>query len=173
MKPTYNNVGVVGVGAMGQGIAQMAAQAGAQVNLFDTQAPAVQKAIHAITQQWQKMLEKGRISSENCAAWTARLRASDRLTDLSACDLIVEAIVENLSVKKELFAQLEALVPSTTVLATNTSSLSVTAIAAQLSHPQRFAGYHFFNPVPLMKVVEVVAGLPTIEKNLLQFVSVD
>jgi 3-hydroxybutyryl-CoA dehydrogenase len=161
MKSTFNNVGVVGVGAMGQGIAQMAAQAGAQVFLFDMQAPAVEKAVQAIQLQWQKMLEKGRISSDTCAAYSARLQACVSLDQLSACNLVIEAIVENLAVKKELFAQLEGLVPSTTVLATNTSSLSVTAIAAQLKHPQRFAGYHFFNPVPLMKVVEVVSGLKT------------
>jgi 3-hydroxybutyryl-CoA dehydrogenase len=161
MTITFNNVGVVGVGAMGQGIAQMAAQAGAQVHLFDTQAPAVQKAIQAITQQWQKMLEKGRISSDTCATYSARLHACDSLSQLSACDLVIEAIVENLAVKKELFGQLEALVPASAVLATNTSSLSVTAIAAELKLPQRFAGFHFSNPVPLMKVVEVVAGLKT------------
>jgi len=161
MTISFNNVGVVGVGAMGQGIAQMAAQAGAQVHLFDTQAPAVEKAILAITQQWQKMLEKGRISSDTCATYTGRLHACDSLAQLSVCDLVIEAIVENLAVKKELFAQLETMVPVATVLATNTSSLSVTAIAAQLKHPERFAGYHFFNPVPLMKVVEVVAGLKT------------
>ena len=161
MTISFNTVGVVGVGAMGQGIAQMAAQAGAQVHLFDTQAPALEKAIRAITQQWQKMLEKGRISSDTCATYSGRLHACDSLAQLSACDLVIEAIVENLAVKKELFAQLEALVPAAAVLATNTSSLSVTAIAAQLQQPQRFAGYHFFNPVPLMKVVEVVSGLKT------------
>jgi len=161
MTISFNTVGVVGVGAMGQGIAQMAAQAGAQVHLFDTQAQALEKAIRAITQQWQKMLEKGRISSDTCATYTGRLHACDNLAQLSVCDLVVEAIVENLAVKKELFAQLEALVPASAVLATNTSSLSVTAIAAQLKHPERFAGYHFFNPVPLMKVVEVVSGLKT------------
>jgi len=161
MTISFNTVGVVGVGAMGQGIAQMAAQAGAQVHLFDTQAQALEKAIRAITQQWQKMLEKGRISSDTCATYTGRLHACDNLAQLSVCDLVVEAIVENLAVKKELFAELEALVPASAVLATNTSSLSVTAIAAQLKHPERFAGYHFFNPVPLMKVVEVVSGLKT------------
>ena len=161
MTISFNTVGVVGVGAMGQGIAQMAAQAGAQVHLFDTQAQALEKAIRAITQQWQKMLEKGRISSDTCATYTGRLHACDNLAQLSVCDLVVEAIVENLAVKKELFAKLEALVPASAVLATNTSSLSVTAIAAQLKHPERFAGYHFFNPVPLMKVVEVVSGLKT------------
>ena len=100
MKSTFNNVGVVGVGAMGQGIAQMAAQAGAQVHLCDTQAPAVAKAIHAITQQWQKMLGKGRISSDTFAAYTGRLHACDSLPQLSACELVIEAIVENLAVKK-------------------------------------------------------------------------
>ena len=122
MKPSFNNVGVVGVGAMGQGIAQMAAQAGAQVFLFDMQAPAVEKAIQAIQQQWQKMLEKGRISNETCSAYMVRLQACAAVGQLSVCDLVVEAIVENLAVKKELFAQLESVVPSTTVISTATLS---------------------------------------------------
>jgi len=125
MKSTFNNVGVVGVGAMGQGIAQMAAQAGAQVFLFDMQAPAVEKAVQAIQLQWQKMLEKGRISSDTCAAYSARLQACVSLDQLSACNLVIEAIVENLAVKKELFAQLETVVPSTTVLAAAVCGISL------------------------------------------------
>ncbi len=161
MNPTYNNVGVVGVGAMGQGIAQMAAQAGAQVHLHDTRPQAAEKAIQAIVQQWTKLHEKGRIDAGTLDTYQSRLHVCAELGHLSMCDLIVEAIVENLAVKKDLFARIEAVVPPTTVLVSNTSSLSVTAIAAGLQHPQRFAGYHFFNPVPLMKVVEVVAGLKT------------
>lgn len=159
--PRFTTVGIVGTGAMGRGIAQIAAQAGSTVLLFDTQADAVAKAQAALGTQWEKLVEKGRMTTDAAAAQKARLQPAATLANLAACDLIVEAIVERLDVKKSLFGELEGIVPADTVLATNTSSLSVTAIAACLKHPQRFAGYHFFNPVPLMKVVEVIAGLKT------------
>ena len=159
--PQFTTVGLVGTGAMGRGIAQIAAQAGAVVRLFDTQADAVAKAQAALGAQWDKLAEKGKLSADAVAACKARLKPAAQLADLADCDLVVEAIVERLDVKQKLFAELEAIVQPTAVLATNTSSLSVTAIAAGLKHPQRFAGYHFFNPVPLMKVVECIAGLKT------------
>lgn len=161
MKVNYENVGIVGTGAMGRGIAQIAAQAGSTVKLMDAQAGAAEKAREAICAQWDKLVEKGRIDTDVAAGHKERLRIAATLTDLASCDLVIEAIVERLEVKKTLFAELEALVPVHTVLASNTSSLSVTAIAAGLKHPERLAGYHFFNPVPLMKVVEVIAGLKT------------
>jgi 3-hydroxybutyryl-CoA dehydrogenase len=161
MKPLYPIVGLVGAGAMGRGIAQIAAQAGSTVLLFDVQAGAAAAAQQAIFSQWDKMLEKGRLNADQTAQCKARLACVDALTALSPCDLVVEAVVERLDVKARLFAELEALVRPQTVLASNTSSLSITAIAAQLQHPQRLAGYHFFNPVPVMKVVEVIAGLKT------------
>lgn len=157
----YPTVGIVGTGAMGRGIAQMAAQAGSTVKLMDAQAGAAQQAREVLFGQWDRMLEKGRIDAGTAGAHKARLQVADTLADLSGCDLVIEAIVERLDIKKALFAQLEGIVPAHTVLASNTSSLSVTAIAAGLKHPGRFAGYHFFNPVPLMKVVEVIAGLKT------------
>ena len=159
--PQFTTVGLVGTGAMGRGIAQIAAQAGAVVRLFDTQADAVAKAQAALGAQWDKLAEKGKLTADAVAACKARLKPAAQLADLADCDLVVEAIVERLDVKQKLFAELEAIVQPTAVLATNTSSLSVTAIAAGLKHPQRFAGYHFFNPVPLMKVVECIAGLKT------------
>ena len=146
---------------MGRGIAQIAAQAGSRVKLMDAQANAAEKAREAICAQWDKLVEKGRLEATVAADHKTRLLVANTLADLTDCDLIVEAIVERLEVKKTLFAELEALVPTQTVLASNTSSLSVTAIAAALKHPERLAGYHFFNPVPLMKVVEVIAGLKT------------
>jgi 3-hydroxybutyryl-CoA dehydrogenase len=146
---------------MGRGIAQMAAQAGSRVVLFDAQAGAARKALEALTSTWQKLLEKGKIDDVTLGALVERVSVADRLDDLSACDLVVEAIVERLDVKQQLFQQLESIVARDTVLATNTSSLSVTAIAAPLQHPSRLAGFHFFNPVPLMRVVEVIAGLKT------------
>jgi len=159
--PTFKTVGLVGTGAMGRGIAQIAAQAGATVLLFDTQPDAIGKAISAISQQWDKLVEKGRLTAEQAAAQKARLVAAQSQQGLADCDFIIEAIVERLDIKRSLFADLEKIVRADCVLATNTSSLSVTAIAAGMQHPERFAGYHFFNPVPLMKVVEVIAGLKT------------
>ena len=159
--PEFSTVGLVGTGAMGRGIAQIAAQAGATVRLFDTQPDAVAKAQAALGAQWDKLLEKSKLSADAVAACKARLKPAAQLADLADCDLVVEAIVERLDVKQKLFAELEAIVQPGAVLATNTSSLSVTAIAAGLKRPQQFAGYHFFNPVPLMKVVECIAGLKT------------
>ena len=159
--PTFPTVGIVGTGAMGRGIAQIAAQAGSTVILFDTQTAAIEKAREALGAQWNKLVEKGRLTVEQATAQKERLKAAATLADLAPCDLVVEAVVERLDVKKSLFGELEDIVAPTAVLATNTSSLSVTAIAAGLKRPQQFAGYHFFNPVPLMKVVEVIAGLKT------------
>ena len=146
---------------MGRGIAQIATQAGSNVVLYDTQLEATQAAQTALFSQWDKLLDKGRLDAGQVAAYKSRLRCAPALADLANCTLIVEAVVERLDVKTQLFAELEALTSPSTVLATNTSSLSVTAIAAKLKRPAQFAGFHFFNPVPLMKVVEVIAGLKT------------
>ncbi|MDP1739481.1 3-hydroxyacyl-CoA dehydrogenase [Polaromonas sp.] len=161
MNPIYRTVGLVGTGAMGRGIAQIAAQAGSIVKLYDAQPGAAAKAISALATQWDKLVEKGRLDEATAARHKAGLQPVAALEDLADCDLVVEAVVERLDVKKSLFLSLETVVSGQTVLATNTSSLSVTAIAAGMQHPGRFAGYHFFNPVPLMKVVEVIAGLKT------------
>ncbi|MBP6405723.1 MAG: 3-hydroxyacyl-CoA dehydrogenase [Proteobacteria bacterium] len=161
MNLIFSTVGIVGAGAMGRGIAQIAAQAGSTVLLFDTQPEAVARGREAVFLQWDKLQEKGRLDAAQVQAFKACLQPAALLADLSGCDLVVEAVVERLDVKKSLFAELENLVAPQAVLATNTSSLSVTSIAAGLKHPGRLAGYHFFNPVPLMKVVEVIAGLKT------------
>ena len=161
MSLTYNTVAIVGTGAMGRGIAQIAAQAGSTVKLFDLQPSASQLALADLTKQWDKLVAKGRLDPALAANHQARIRIALTLEELADADLVVEAVAERLDVKQALFAQLESIVSPSAVLATNTSSLSVTAIAAKLMSPQRFAGYHFFNPVPLMKVVEVIAGLKT------------
>ena len=161
MQTRYKTTGVAGAGAMGRGIAQIAAQAGSVVRLYDTQPEAVHRAIDELGKQWDRLLEKGRMDAAAVAAAKQRLRPATDLKDFADCELVVEAIVERLDVKRSLFGQLEGIVGPDAVLATNTSSLSVTAIAAGLQRPQRVAGYHFFNPVPLMKVVEVIAGLRT------------
>jgi 3-hydroxybutyryl-CoA dehydrogenase len=173
MNTNFHRVAVVGAGAMGQGIAQMCAQAGAQVLVHDVAPGAAQKACQAIVLQWEKLQDKGRLTAADTAQLQERLHPAASLNDLSACDLVIEAVVENLTVKTALFAELENLLTAQAVIATNTSSLSVTALAATLKHPHRFAGLHFFNPVPLMKVVEVIAGLGTDENvclRLSQFV---
>lgn len=161
MHSTFHTVGVVGTGAMGRGIAQMAAQAGSQVLLFDLQPGAADAARAALADTWGKLTAKGKLTTEQQNRYLDSVRIAPALADLASCDLVVEAIVEKLDVKQRLFADLEALVAADAVLATNTSSLSVTAIGAALKTPQRLAGYHFFNPVPLMRVVEVIAGLKT------------
>ena len=157
----YKMVGVVGAGAMGRGIAQIAAQAGSVVKLYDTQPQAIAKARDELFAQWGRLVEKGRMDAAAMQACKERLQIAGSVQELSDCNLVIEAVIERLDIKKSLFAELEAVVQPSAVLASNTSSLSVTAIAAGLKRPQQFAGYHFFNPVPLMKVVEVVAGLKT------------
>jgi 3-hydroxybutyryl-CoA dehydrogenase len=161
MKIQYPNIAVVGTGAMGRGIAQIAAQAGSQVSLLDTTAGAADAARSALLEQWSKLVAKGRIDAAQASAWGERLHPVQSVNDLADCDLVIEAIVERLDAKQSLFTQLESVVRRDTVLATNTSSLSVTAIGKALDNPGRLAGFHFFNPVPLMKVVEVIAGLKT------------
>ena len=161
MTVTFPKVAVVGAGAMGRGIAQVCAQAGSVVRLFDTQPQAVEKARAEVSSQWSRQQDKGRMDAAQVRACNERLQPASALAQLADCDLVIEAIVERLDVKQALFAQLEGIVRADCVLATNTSSLSVTAIAASVKQAQRVAGYHFFNPVPLMKVVEVVAGLKT------------
>ncbi|WP_377702069.1 3-hydroxyacyl-CoA dehydrogenase PaaH [Pseudoduganella sp. UC29_71] len=154
-------VAVIGSGAMGSGIAQVAAAAGHTVKLYDTRAEAVQKAIADIAKVYLKLVDKERMTAAEAQAATARLQAADGLAGVADAALVVEAIVENLDVKRALFADLEGVVGDGCILATNTSSISVTAIAAKLRRPQRLVGMHFFNPVPLMALVEVISGLAT------------
>jgi len=156
---TIDSLGIVGTGAMGRGIAQIAAQAGLAVNLFDTNPQAVAAARQYLQDTFAKLTEKGKLSAEEGAAALARVRPCTVLEDLAGCDMVVEAIVEKLEVKRELVAKLEAILRPDAIIASNTSSLSITAIAVGAKQPGRIAGYHFFNPVPLMKVVEVIDGL--------------
>ncbi|SFU89380.1 3-hydroxyacyl-CoA dehydrogenase PaaH [Pseudoduganella namucuonensis] len=154
-------VAIIGSGAMGAGIAQVAAASGHTVMLYDTRAEAVHKAIADIAKVYAKLAEKGRMTAADADAAIARLRAAPALGDVAGAALVVEAIIENLDVKRALFADLEGVVGDGCILATNTSSISVTAIAAKLRRPQRLVGMHFFNPVPLMALVEVISGLAT------------
>lgn len=152
---------VVGAGIMGAGIAQVAAQAGHNVRLFDSRDGAAAQAKDKLAQTLQGLAAKGKLSAEAVAQTLSRITPIAALEAAAGVGLVVEAIVEKLDAKRVLFQQLEAIVAADCVLATNTSSISVTAIANGLQQPQRLVGMHFFNPVPLMKLVEVVSGLQT------------
>ena len=159
--PPQAIVAVVGTGAMGAGIAQVAAAAGHTVRLFDARPDAAVRAVDGIRAQFSKMAEKGRLTAAEAAAASARLVPVAELAELAGCALVVEAIVEDLEAKRQLYAGLEAVVAPSCIFGTNTSSISVTAIGAALRHPERLAGLHFFNPAPLMALVEIVSGLAT------------
>lgn len=154
-------VGVIGAGTMGLGIAQVAAQAGHPVLLFDTRPEAVDKALTSLRTTMDKLVGKGKFTREAADALIGRTTPARAMDELASCGLIIEAIVEDLPVKRSVFAELDALVGPEAILATNTSSLSVTAIASACSRPGRVIGLHFFNPAPVMPLVEVVPGLAT------------
>lgn len=139
----------------------MAAQTGSTVLLFDLQPGAADAARRSLADTWQKLVDKNKLDAGQREGMLERLACVGTMPDLSPCDLVVEAIVERLDIKQKLFVELETLLSEHAVLATNTSSLSVTSIGAALKRPGRLAGFHFFNPVPLMRVVEVIAGLKT------------
>jgi 3-hydroxybutyryl-CoA dehydrogenase len=155
------NVLVVGAGIMGAGIAQTAAQAGHAVMLFDAREGAARDAKAKLAATFDGLVGKGKLTSEAAQTTLARIEPLNKIEGAANAGLVVEAIVENLDVKRALFKQLEGIVADDTILATNTSSISVTAIANGLQHPGRLVGMHFFNPAPLMKLVEVVSGLHT------------
>jgi len=150
--------GVAGSGTMGRGIVQVLAQCGARTLVFDAQPGAARKAKDSIELTLGRLAERGKLERGAVDATLGRIEVVERLEALAPCHLVVEAILEDLGAKRELFSKLEGIVGADTVLASNTSSLSVTAMAAACKRPQRVAGYHFFNPVPVMKIVEVVAG---------------
>ena len=154
-------IAVIGTGTMGRGIAQIAAAGGIRVMMFDAHKGAAEEARAFITRMIDRAAEKGSISRDDAAAANARLDIVETMAELAPARLVVEAIVEKLEVKRELFASLEKIVADDCILASNTSSLSVTEIAAACEIPGRVAGYHFFNPVPLLKLVEVVDGVLT------------
>jgi 3-hydroxybutyryl-CoA dehydrogenase len=154
-------IGVIGAGTMGAGIAQVAATAGHSVKLMDLREGAAQAAIAQIDKVFASLVSKERMSAEDRISTLARISAVTQLSDMSEAAMVVEVIVENLAAKQALMRDLEAVVSPQAVLASNTSSISVTAIANGLQYPQRVVGMHFFNPVPLMKLVEVVAGAET------------
>jgi 3-hydroxybutyryl-CoA dehydrogenase len=154
-------VGVVGCGLMGSGIAQVVAQAGHQVVVREVSEELVEKGLKSIEKNLQRMVEKGSLSEAERDHAGSRLRGTTRLEELAEADLVIEAIVEQLPAKKELFAALDRICPKRTVFASNTSSISITEMATATQRPDRFLGLHFFNPVPVMKLVEVIRTIAT------------
>jgi 3-hydroxybutyryl-CoA dehydrogenase len=151
-------IGVLGAGTMGSGIAQLACRAGADTLLYDPIPEALERGLERARQGLQKEAQRGRISGEEASAAAERLRAVKGLEEFASCELVIEAVPERLDLKHELYRKLSEIVGESCVLATNTSSLLVTAIAAAASNPERVVGMHFFNPAPLMRLLEVVAG---------------
>jgi len=154
-------VAVIGAGAMGAGIAQVAAQAGHRVRLFDARIGAAEEAIGRIRASYDTLAAKGKLAADDARAAGERLSAIHATGDCAGAKLVVEAIVEDLGAKRELLRDLEVVVDAEAILASNTSSLSITALAAGCKHPGRVAGLHFFNPAPILPLVEVVSGLAT------------
>lgn len=154
-------IGVIGAGAMGSGIAQVAAQAGMEVWLVDAHQSALDKSKQTLKDHLTKSIEKGKHTPESAAAIESAIQYSHDIGAVSSCALVIEAVVEKVEVKQSLFASLSQIVGSECVLATNTSSLSVTLLASAVQDPSRFIGLHFFNPAPLMALVEVIPALQT------------
>lgn len=178
-EPTTNNqqpttfcVGIIGSGTMGSGIAQVAATAGCLVKLFDLNATALEKSQMALEVTLQKLVEKEKITADEKARIQANISYVTELSALADADLVIEAIVENSEVKRKVFAELESVVSKHCILASNTSSLSIASIAASCTTPERVLGIHFFNPAPLMQLVEVIPAVQTSEAVLQQSVEI-
>ncbi len=155
---------VIGAGQMGAGIAQVFAASGYQVSLYDVDQRNTQKGIEGIDKRLKKQVGKGSLSAEEYEGIMERLHLANEITAAQKADLIVEAVVEKMEVKQAIFAELDSLAPSHTILATNTSSLPITEIAAVTTRPEKVIGMHFMNPVPVMKLVEIIRGLATADE---------
>jgi 3-hydroxybutyryl-CoA dehydrogenase len=154
-------VGVVGCGLMGSGIAQVAANAGFQVTVREVSPQLVEKGLQSIDKNLQRLVDKGTLPQAERDTVRGRLRGTTNLEDLKDCDLVIEAIIEQLPAKRELWNALDTICPKATIFASNTSSLSITEMATFTQRPDRFLGLHFFNPVPVMKLVEVIRTIAT------------
>ncbi len=154
-------IGVVGAGAMGNGIAQVCAQAGFRVLMNDREEAFVQRGLGTIQKSLAKLAEKGKFSADERDAIYSRITPSTDLTDLAAADLVIEAVFEKFEVKRELLGRLDTICRPETILASNTSSISITKLAATTKRPQQVIGMHFFNPVPIMQLIEIIRALQT------------
>ena len=154
-------IGVLGAGSMGSGIAQVAASCGHQVVVCDNLTPALKKSGKNLQATLQNLVDKGKMNTGDSEALFGRIQYTDHMSDFRDCSVVIEAIVEDIEVKRIAFKGVEAMVPPDTIIASNTSSLSISAMGAQLKHPERTLGIHFFNPAPLMRLVEIIPALQT------------
>jgi 3-hydroxybutyryl-CoA dehydrogenase len=154
-------IAVIGGGAMGSGIAQVAAVAGLGVTLIEVSDAAVEKGLDRVRGDLQKLVAKGKMTQADKEAALGSIRGTTALEDVAPADVVIEAVTENYDVKADLLQRVDALVGAETIIASNSSSISITRLAASISHPYRFIGMHFFNPVPVMALVEIVRGLQT------------
>lgn len=161
-----NRVGVVGCGLMGAGITQVCAQSGYQVVVSEVNEELLSKGLASINQALAKNVDKGKISQPDMNAILGRIKGTTNIDDFSSCDLLIEAAVENLEIKKKLFAELDKVCPKHTILATNTSSMCVVEIAAATNRLDKVLGLHFFNPAPVMKLLEIVRTIATSDETL-------
>jgi 3-hydroxybutyryl-CoA dehydrogenase len=159
------SIGVVGAGTMGHGIAQVAAQSGYDVVLVDAAPQALERGVAQVGKSLEKLVGKGKLTAEQREQALARLRPESSLAALEGADLVVEAVVEKLEVKRAVLAELDKICPPRTILATNTSSISITKLAAATARPEKVIGMHFMNPVPLMQLIEVIRGLATSQET--------
>jgi 3-hydroxybutyryl-CoA dehydrogenase len=162
---SIQKIGVIGAGQMGNGIAHVAAASGLDVILMDVQQEFVDRGMKTIDKNLQRGVDKGRMTEDEKQAVLGRIQGSTSMDDFASCDFVVEAVVENLAVKQELFGKLDTICRSGVILASNTSSISITKIAASTERPERVIGMHFMNPVPVMKLVEVIRGLATSDET--------
>jgi 3-hydroxybutyryl-CoA dehydrogenase len=156
-----NKVGVLGAGLMGSGIAEVCARSGYETVVREVSDELVRKGVRRVESSLAKAVERGKLAAAESSAARGRLTVTTRVEDLATCDLVIEAVIENLEAKKELFGQLDGLCGEATIFCSNTSSLTITELSAATRRPDRFAGLHFFNPVPVMKLVEVVRTIAT------------
>lgn len=159
------NIGIIGAGTMGIGIAQVAATKGCKVLVYDANAKQVETATLGLEKTLTKLVDKQKISGENMTEILANISIAPELKDFKGCELVIEAIIENKEIKTKVFTELENYVSESCIIGSNTSSISITSLGAELKYPERFIGIHFFNPAPLMPLVEVIPSLLT-EKSL-------
>jgi 3-hydroxybutyryl-CoA dehydrogenase len=163
---TIKTIGIIGAGTMGNGIAQTCAQAGIDAVMQDVNEAALERALKTIGGSLDRLVRKGTLDDAGKAAALARVCTTTRAEDLAGADLIIEAATENEAVKIKILKAIDAIARPGTIIATNTSSISITRLAAQISRPELFVGMHFFNPVPVMALVEIIRGLRTSEETL-------
>lgn len=166
------HIGIIGAGQMGNGIAHVAAQNGYQVTMLDMNPASLDKALKTIEKNLARQVEKGKLAEDDKAAALARIATAEKMAKLADCDLVVEAATENEEIKKKIFREADEVLAKGAILASNTSSISITRLAAVTTRPERFIGMHFMNPVPMMKLVEIIRGLATSEETYEKVVDV-